>query len=94
MLATIEVTRACRRIDAGTLPAAASLLSGLDTIPLTGAVVDDAAATGDPMLRSLDAIHLASALSIRDDLTSFVAYDHRLADAAAAAGLRLDTPGV
>jgi predicted nucleic acid-binding protein len=93
-LATIEVTRACRRIDTGTLPAAKSLLSGLDTIPLTGAVVAEAAETGDPMLRSLDAIHLASALSIRGDLTSFVAYDRRLADAAAAAGLRLDTPGV
>lgn len=93
VLAAIEVTRACRRIDADAVPVAKQLLAGLDTIPLTGAVVDEAAEVGDPLLRSLDAIHLASALSIRSDLTGFVAYDHRLAEAAAAAGLRLEMPG-
>lgn len=43
-------------------------------------------------VRSLDAIHLATALRIRGQLTSFVTYDKRLADAAAAAGLTVDTP--
>lgn len=92
-LASVEVTRACRRVNAVALPAAKALLAGLDTIPLTGAVIDEAADVGDTMLRSLDAIHLASALSIRSDLSSFVAYDHRLGDAATAAGLDLVTPG-
>ncbi len=45
------------------------------------------------MLRSLDAIHLASALAIGTDLSAFVAYDLRLASAATAAGLELLTPG-
>jgi predicted nucleic acid-binding protein len=37
--------------------------------------------------RSLDAIHLATALHIRERLTAFVAYDNRLAEAARATGL-------
>lgn len=92
-LAKIEVTRACRRVNADALPAAKTLLAGLDVIPLTGAVIEEAADVGDTALRSLDAIHLASALSIRSDLSTFIAYDHRLGDAASAAGLRLVTPG-
>jgi predicted nucleic acid-binding protein len=43
-------------------------------------------------VRSLDAIHLGTALAIRPDITSFVAYDKRLLDAAAASGLRVDSP--
>ena len=86
-LAKVEVIRACRRIDPGTLTEAGTLLAGLDLIPLSGTVVDAAADVGATTLRSLDAIHLASALSIRTELSAFVAYDHRLADAAASAGL-------
>jgi predicted nucleic acid-binding protein len=47
----------------------------------------------EPILRSLDALHLASALSIATDLTAFIAYDRRLAAAAAAAGLPTVQPG-
>lgn len=43
-------------------------------------------------VRSLDAIHLGTALSIRRSLTSFVTYDKRLLDAAVAAGLPVDSP--
>jgi predicted nucleic acid-binding protein len=43
-------------------------------------------------VRSLDAIHLATALHIRAQLTSFVTYDKRLADAAAFAGLTVNMP--
>ncbi len=92
-LAKVEVVRACRRIDPAVLPEATALLAGLDLIPLTGAVVDHAADVGETTLRSLDAIHLSSALSIRAELSSFVAYDHRLAEAASAAGLELVAPG-
>jgi hypothetical protein len=42
-------------------------------------------------VRSLDAIHLATALRIQP-LTSFVTYDKRLADAAQLAGLTVDAP--
>jgi predicted nucleic acid-binding protein len=92
-LANVEVLRACRRINPDALPEAKALLGGLDFIPLTGAVIAEAADVGDITLRSLDAIHLASALSIRADLLTFVAYDHRLGTAATAAGLQLLAPG-
>jgi uncharacterized protein len=47
-----------------------------------------------PAVRSLDAIHLATALRLRDQerLTSFVTYDKRLADAAMAAGITVEAP--
>ncbi|HZI98978.1 MAG TPA: type II toxin-antitoxin system VapC family toxin [Actinomycetales bacterium] len=92
-IAKIEVVRACRRGHASALPAARTLLSGLDLIPLTSGVVDAAMDVGQPALRSLDAIHLASALPVREDLTAFVAYDLRLADAAAAVALDVVRPG-
>jgi uncharacterized protein len=92
-LAKVEVTRACRRIDPGTLAEAAALLAGLDLIPLSGPVIDAAADVGETTLRSLDAIHLASALSIQPALSAFVAYDQRLAEAAAAARLVPLAPG-
>lgn len=92
-LAKVEVVRACRRIEADALPEVRALLAALDLIPLTSDVLDDAADVGETLLRSLDAIHLASALTIRDELSAFVAYDLRLSDAAAVAGLPVVRPG-
>jgi predicted nucleic acid-binding protein len=47
----------------------------------------------DPQrLRSLDAIHVATALSVRDEIDRFVTYDRRLADAAIANGLTVLSP--
>ena len=43
-------------------------------------------------VRSLDAIHLGTALSSRPSLTSFVTYDKRLLNAAQAAGLPINSP--
>ena len=58
--------------------------------------MDDAApaaeVTGEPALRSLDAIHLATAHQIRTDLAAFVCYDKRLGESARAAGLPLEAP--
>jgi predicted nucleic acid-binding protein len=45
-----------------------------------------------PSLRSLDALHLATAMEIGDDLEGIVAYDERLADAARAASLEVFVP--
>ena len=91
-LAKVEVLRACRRLNAEALPAVTALLAELDLIPLTTDVVDQAAEVGGPLLRSLDALHLASALSIGSELTAFVCYDRRLLEAASAAGLAAINP--
>lgn len=92
-LAKVEVLRSCRRIDPSGLADARSLLGQLDLVPLAGAVVDRAGEVEGPGLRSLDALHLASALLLGTDLDAFVAYDHRLLEAAAEAGLETYQPG-
>ncbi|XVS63180.1 type II toxin-antitoxin system VapC family toxin [Actinosynnema sp. CA-299493] len=91
-LARTEVVRAVRR-DAGRLGARARrVLSGVEMIPMTFDLLDEA---GDlPMdLRSLDAIHLVSAMRVRGDLDAFVAYDKRLLTAADEMGLPVASPG-
>ena len=93
-LARVEVLRASRRLDPAALPAARSLLAQLDLIPLSSTLLAEAAEVGDPLLRTLDALHLASAISIRAELSAFVAYDHRLAAAAATVGLEPVRPAV
>jgi predicted nucleic acid-binding protein len=45
-----------------------------------------------PRLRSLDAIHLATALALGDDLDAIMTYDQRMADAARGFGLRVEAP--
>jgi predicted nucleic acid-binding protein len=92
-LAKVEVIRGCRLVNAEALPEARALLTELDLIPMTRDVVDEAAEMGETLLGSLDAIHLASALSIRADISAFITYDHRLANAASAAGLESVRPG-
>jgi uncharacterized protein len=92
-LARVEVLRGCRRLDARTVPAARELLADIELIPLSGRVIEEAGDIAEPLLRSLDALHLASALSIATDLTAFIAYDRLLATAAEAAGLPTVQPG-
>jgi predicted nucleic acid-binding protein len=54
----------------------------------------DAAAELDPyVLRSLDAIHLASAIALGDDLDCVVTYDRRMNDAASVLGVAVRAPG-
>ena len=72
----------CRRV----------LMSQSDLIPLNSGLLNETADVGEPLLRTLDAIHLASALSIQADLTSFVAYDIRLVAAAKVAGIESIRP--
>jgi uncharacterized protein len=92
-LTRVEVLRACRRVDEALLPPARDLLRGVDLVPMDSAIVDTAAELTPAVLRSLDALHLASALSLDPDLDVFVAYDARLVAAARAAGLAVATPG-
>jgi len=69
-------------------------LGGVTLIRLEEPVWKLAGTIGPPRLRSLDAIHLASALSIGDYPEAFVTYDERLAEAAREAGLNVLMPGL
>jgi hypothetical protein len=69
-----------------------SLWERLDLIAVSTRVLNDAAAIEQPLLRTLDAIHLAAAASMRRSLSAFVTYDKRLAAAAQEAGLPALSP--
>lgn len=92
-LGRVEVLRAARRIGGQVLVEARAVVGDLDLVPLDRGVQDVACDIGDPLLRTLDALHLASALLLGEALTVLIAYDHRLADAAQAAGLVVARPG-
>ena len=71
-----------------------ALLDFIDCIEIDPGIRIVAQTVNPPTVRSLDAIHLATGLHLRErgQLTSFVTYDRRLADAASAAGLTVEVP--
>lgn len=92
-IAQVEVRRAVARVaEPGDEEHAREVLEGLQLIEFDGAVAELAGSTAPGSLRSLDAIHLASALSVAPELDGFVSYDRRLADAAREAGLTVVAP--
>jgi len=82
----IEVLRAARRIGDAAVLGAQRLSASIDKLVLTEAVVWSAQAIGAAELRTLDAIHLATAVVHRAAITDLCVYDVRLAAAAAAEG--------
>lgn len=91
-ISTVELIRVCGRLDVDAVADARQLLAGLDLVPLGGEVLDQAARVDPVGLRTLDAIHLASAFTLSDAITAFVVYDTRLAAAADAAGFEVVAP--
>ena len=91
-LARTEAARALTRTEPAALPVLRALLAVLHQKPVTDAVLDAAASLPGAMMRSLDAIHLATAEELAPTLTWFVAYDKRLAEAARSRGLPVATP--
>lgn len=89
-----EVRRAAIRRDASFAASADLVLAKLDLRALTRALLRRAGELAPATLRTLDAIHLATALELRDDLDGTVVYDLRLAQAMASAGLAVLAPGV
>ena len=91
-LVRVEVPRAVWRADPGSLPQAYTIVRRLREIHLTEAVLTRAAGVRPNVLCTLDAIHVASALSVRADLTALVSYDKRMLTAAQEAGLPTACP--
>lgn len=93
-LAEVELPRALRRTEPALLAAVPGLLARLAVYEIDDLVRTTAAAYEDPVIRSLDAIHLATADAVlAEDLTAFVTYDRRLLEAAEAIGLSTASPG-
>jgi predicted nucleic acid-binding protein len=93
LVAAVEVTRVARRHpDPAVVRRAGQVLEGIVFLAFDTAIAEAAKQIAPPILGSIDAIHLATALSLGDDLGGFVCYDRRLAEAAKAAGLPLLAP--
>lgn len=90
-LARVELARTLRRLGREPREGRQAIRS-LSLIALTDDVLDLASDLEPSVLRSLDALHLASALSIGDGVDAFLTYDQRLARAAELAGLDVETP--
>jgi uncharacterized protein len=89
-LLEVELLRAVRRRKPSEVAAARRLLTTGELIEI-GPAIRRAASELDG-LRTLDAIHLASALSLDDHIGAFFAYDERLIAAAQAHGLTVSVP--
>lgn len=87
-----EVLRAIWQAEPGALTRGVRLVRRIGRVALSTEVLDNAATMPPQRLGTADAIHLASALAIRRDLSAFVAYDKRLLEAAAEAGLPVASP--
>ena len=101
-LALTEVPRAIWRVRIGRRGAEQAalqagterLLAGLAFVPTDRDLLTAAGLLPPAPVRALDAIHLASALTVADDLDAFVTYDTRQRDAAEDAGLPVAAPGL
>jgi predicted nucleic acid-binding protein len=91
-LARTELTRALLRYGPPALEAARAVLARCDLIRVTDRVLTAAGTMLPFELRSLDAIHLASADCLGDELAELITYDHRMADAARSLGHRVVAP--
>ena len=87
-----EVLRAIWQAEPGALPRAQRIIRRISLVSLSHDLLDNAATLPPGGLCTTAAIHLASALAIKRDLTAFVCYDKQLLDAAQAAGLPVASP--
>jgi predicted nucleic acid-binding protein len=88
----VEVVRAVRRGAPELVPFAQRVVTQLTVVEVSEAIRARAALLDPSELRSLDALHLATALELGDDLDAVVTYDRRMRDAAAGHGLAVVAP--
>lgn len=91
-LARTELLRAVRRVAPDRAVQARAVLDAVTVIELGTAAFETAGRLEPAILSSLDAVHLAAALTLGDDLDSVVTYDDRLAEAATANGVPVTRP--
>jgi predicted nucleic acid-binding protein len=93
-LVRVEVVRAVRLSDPAAVARARRVVATLILIRLDDHVYDAAADLEPPLMRSLDATHIAAALSLGRDLAGMVTYDRQMTVGAQAVGLRVEAPGL
>lgn len=93
-LALTELSRALRRAGFGLAERrrADQIFSRVALIDLDSRILTSAASLDPPALRTLDAIHLATAIALGEDLGGLVTYDARLSSAARRVDLEVLAP--
>jgi predicted nucleic acid-binding protein len=91
-LARTEVMRALLPLGSEAARRGREVVARVELLRVNDRILDAAGDMVPSDLRSLDAIHLASAEALGSDLRGFVTYDERLANAAAGRGLRVVRP--
>jgi predicted nucleic acid-binding protein len=87
-----EALRAVRHLGTDALATVREGLRRVDLVAVDDRILD-AAGTLDPrVLRTVDAIHVATAIALGDDLDAIVTYDARMVEAASLMGLSTTTP--
>ena len=87
-----ELLRATRRTAPEQMVQARAVLDSLILVTLSTAVCERATMLEPYLVRSLDALHLAAALELGDELEGLVTYDRRLAEGAQALGIGVIAP--
>lgn len=91
-LTRTELLPAVRRVVPERLVLARQVLDAITLVDLRTSTFEEAARLDPPHLRTLDALHLAAALDLGDDLQDVVTYDERLAEAATGNGIATIAP--
>jgi predicted nucleic acid-binding protein len=91
-LARTEVVRALLPAGAIAMSRGREVLRRLDLVRISDRVLDMAGTLEPAQVRSLDAIHLATAQLLGEDLSQVITYDDRMADAARSIGLKTTSP--
>lgn len=91
-LTRTELLRAVRRVAPDRVVRARAVLDSVTLVEVTTRIFEEAGRLDPSVLRTLDAVHLATALDLGDDLEGIVTYDDRLASAAEANGIVVMAP--
>lgn len=87
-----EALRSIRHLGPEALATVREGLRRIDLIAIDDRILDAAGTIEPQVLRTLDAIHLATALAVGDDLEAIVTYDERMVEGARLLGLPTATP--
>ena len=91
-LLRVELLRAGRRHSPDAMARAREVIDSATLMSVTTDICIDAAGIDPAVVRSLDAVHIATALAIGDDLKGVVTYDQRMADGCRIYGLPVVAP--
>ena len=92
-LVRTELLRVAHRLTQAHILVAKEVLDSVRLVRVGERVFEQAGFLNPPSLRSLDAIHLASALDLGRDLEGMVTYDRKLAEAARLNNVTVMSPG-